>query len=85
MGDCPHDRDPDECEAMETNRAIECPSSHRPHAICRGALTRMLREGTPEQVVSDRSNVNSEVLEQHYDQRTERERIELRREFIKDL
>ena len=44
----------------------------------------MLREGTPEGVVSDRSNVSSDVLETHYDRRTERERMEVRREFLND-
>jgi hypothetical protein len=44
----------------------------------------MLRDGAPEQVVSDRSDVSGSVLEQHYDQRSERERMELRRDFLSD-
>jgi hypothetical protein len=44
----------------------------------------MLREGIPEQVVSDRSNVSPDVLDQHYDRRSERERMEVRREFLEE-
>lgn len=84
LTECPHERDPDTCEAMQTPRPNECPSSRSPHGIRRGALTRMLREGTPEGVVSDRSDVSPDVLDTHYDRRTERERMELRREFISD-
>jgi site-specific recombinase XerD len=80
--DCPHDEDPKTCEYMSYNTAGGCPSSRSPHGVRRGAMTRMLREGVPEEIVGDRSNSTKEVLEQHYDQRTERERMELRREFI---
>jgi len=45
----------------------------------------VLRDGTPGNVVSDRSNVSDDVLEQHYDRRTERERMEIREGFLKDL
>jgi len=85
VGDCPHDKDPSTCEYMDSRRASECPSSHSPHGIRRGALTRMLRNGTPEEIVGDRSNVSRDVLEQHYDRRTERERMELRRDLLEDL
>ncbi|MHC3378220.1 hypothetical protein [Haloarcula sp. H-GB5] len=45
----------------------------------------MLRQGTPEEVVGDQSNVSRDVLEQHYDRRTERERMELRRDLLEDI
>mgnify|MGYP000191635076 CR=1 FL=1 len=84
VADCPHDEDPTTCEYMTREGASQCPSSRSPHGIRRGALTRMLRQGTPEEVVSDRSNVSRDVLEQHYDRRSESERRELRRDFLED-
>jgi hypothetical protein len=47
--------------------------------------TEHLRNGTPQEVVSDRANVSNEVLDQHYDERTEREKMQIRREFIKEI
>jgi integrase len=84
VADCPHDEDPDDCPYMNRDRASECPSSRSPHGIRRGAITKHLRDGTPEEIVTDRCNVSSDVLEQHYDRRSEREKMELRREFLQD-
>jgi hypothetical protein len=39
----------------------------------------------PETVVGDRANVSQEVLDQHYDRRTDREKMELRRQYLDDL
>jgi len=39
----------------------------------------------PENVVGDRANVSKDVLDQHYDQRTERERMEQRRGYLDDI
>lgn len=81
---CPHDRDPETCEAMEPDLASRCPSSRSPHGVRRGSITTHLRDGVPEEVVSDRMNASKDILEQHYDKRTERERMEQRREFLTD-
>jgi hypothetical protein len=43
-----------------------------------------LRTATPEEIVSERSNASEDVLDQHYDERSEREKMELRREFVND-
>lgn len=83
-GECPHDRNPETCEAMTYSTAHECPSSRSPHGIRRGSITKHLRDGTPQDVVSDRANVSAEVLERHYDQRSEQEKMELRRRFLED-
>lgn len=84
-GECPHDRDPEDCVAMEHDRASECPSSVSPHALRRGGITRALNGDVPMRAVSDRANVSEEVLDQHYDQRTEREKMEQRREYLDNM
>lgn len=84
IGECPHEKDPETCEYMDRDNASGCPSSRSPHGVRRGSITSHLRDGTPEEIVSDRMNVSGDVLDQHYDQRTEREKMEVRREFIKD-
>lgn len=84
-GECPHDRDPDDCEATEHNAASRCPSSVSPHAIRRGSITHALNEEMPEKAVGDRANVSQEILEQHYDRRSEREKMEQRRDYLDEL
>ncbi|WP_345778664.1 tyrosine-type recombinase/integrase [Halobaculum magnesiiphilum] len=85
IGSCPHDQDPETCEWAVRDSRAGCPSSRSPHAIRRGAITHQLRNHVPQNVVEERSNVSGEVLEQHYDQRTEREKMEVRREFLDAL
>jgi site-specific recombinase XerD len=86
VGPCPHGEDPDTCQwTKNKNHAHGCPSTLSPHPVRRGAITRMLREGTPDAIVADRVNDSLDVLEKHYDQRTEREKMRVRRQFIQDL
>ena len=82
--DCPHGREPSTCEAMEYGKASKCPSSRSPHGVRRGSITKHLRDKTPLNIVTERMNVSKEVLEKHYDLRTEREKMEARRRFIRD-
>jgi len=83
--ECPHDRDPDECEATHRDAAFECPSSVSPHAIRRGSITHSLSSDMPENATADRANVSQAVLDQHYDRRTKREKMEQRREYLDNL
>jgi site-specific recombinase XerD len=80
-GECPHDKEPEECEYRNYDSLSECPSSLSPHPIRRGSITAALREGTPQEVVSDRMNVSADILDKHYDERSEREKMRVRREL----
>lgn len=81
---CPHDRDPDECRAARRRGyAYECPSSVASHAVRRGAVTSMLsNDDTPIKAVGDRVNAEVETLEKHYDARSEKSKMEKRRQFF---
>ncbi|PSQ54650.1 integrase [Halobacteriales archaeon SW_8_68_21] len=74
--ECPHDRDPDDCEAATTEaQAARCPSSVTPHPIRRGYITQLLRAGVPVEVVSDRCNVSPAIIDQHYDVRSKEDKM----------
>lgn len=85
-GECPHERDPDECSAaVNRTKAYECPSSRSPHAVRRGAITRMLSKDVPKIVVSDRASTSKDVLDKHYDERSERQKMSQRRDYLSDI
>ncbi|WP_254522648.1 hypothetical protein [Natrinema caseinilyticum] len=83
--ECPHDRDPDECEAIDVGHASNCPSSVTPHPIRRGYTTHLLQAGVPVDVVSDRCNVSPKVIDRHYDVRSEEDKMRQRREVLDEI
>ncbi|WP_123620019.1 site-specific integrase [Halorubrum sp. CSM-61] len=83
--ECPHDRDTTDCAALEKSGASRCPSSVSPHPFRRGAITHYLQSDVPETVVGDRANVTSDVIDQHYDQRSQKEKMEQRRGYLDDI
>lgn len=84
-GECPHNRDPEECDAAQAaHHASKCPSTRSPHPTRRGAISTMLREGVPKAVVADRADLSPDVLDEHYSTLTEDEKAERRREYLKD-
>lgn len=85
-GECPHDRDIDDCEAAQSSdSASKCPSSRPPYASRHGYITAMRRAGMPKALLSERCDVSEDVLDRHYDERDVEEKRELRREVLEKI
>lgn len=84
-GECPHDKDPTTCKYRQHSQRAGCPSSRSPHGIRRGSITNHLQTGSPQEVVSERANVSGDILDKHYDERTEREKMKIRRELLEGV
>jgi len=83
--ECPHDRDPETCEATHLDHASKCPSARSPHDVRSGRVTYYRREDVPRRVVEDRLNASEDVLARHYDRRSDREQAEQRSDYLPDL
>ncbi len=84
--ECPHHRSISSCDAAQMRSAAHgCPSSVSPHCIRRGAITHWLSSDVPDSVVSERANVSIGVIEDHYDRRTERKKMEQRRRYLSQV
>lgn len=85
-GECPVGRDMESCEAATRHdKYSTCPENLNPHAIRRGSITYHLLRDWPEGDVSERMNVSSKILQQHYDRRTDKEKLEQRRKNLSKL
>jgi site-specific recombinase XerC len=77
---CPHDRDPEKCEAAQKNNsAFKCPSSRAPHHIRTGYITDQKNRGVSADGIEQRCDVTPRVQKLHYDlpdDTEERERFE---------
>lgn len=84
LTECPHGREPtkDSCEAIPYPKAGKCPTSLAPHAIRKGSLTRDLSDDIPIETLSERADVTPRVLRQHYDKRSEKQKMEQRRNIL---
>lgn len=56
-----------------------------PHAIRRGSITHVLSQDVPAEVVGDRMNVSRDVLDKHYDKRSEDVKLEQRRGYLDNV
>jgi len=82
-GECPHDRDPDDCEAIEHGYESRCPSSRSPHPIRTGRVTHLRDQGWPPDVVGERVDATPETIRLHYDLPDKIRRMQTRRKYLK--
>lgn len=85
-GECPHDRDIEECRAAtDQTEASRCPSSMSPHTLRRGAVTYWLSREQPKHWVSSRADMSSQIIDRHYDGRDSKEQMEQRRGYLDNI
>jgi len=60
----------------------KCGGAVSPHAIRRGSITHFLSQDVPVEIVGDRMNVSRDVLDKHYDKRSEEVKLEQRRGYL---
>lgn len=84
-GTCPYNRDPETCEATNNDKAYECPGSLSCHPVRKGYITQNLRAGLPKFLLAERCNVDEDVIDKHYDHRTEQEKMEARNRMMEAL
>lgn len=83
-GECPHDRDPADCEALEHGFESRCPSSRSPHPIRTGAITGMRDRDWPPEVVAERVDATPETIRLHYDLPDQIRRMQNRRKYLNE-
>nr|WP_244605484.1 site-specific integrase [Halorhabdus rudnickae] len=79
---CPHDRDPEECEAAHYSQMSTCPSARSPHDVRSGRVTAHRLADEDRSLVSDRMDASEDILDKHYDRRSKRQKAEQRRRFF---
>ncbi|MEF8825272.1 MAG: hypothetical protein V5A34_01705 [Halapricum sp.] len=84
-GECPHDRNPETCEARELGHGSKCPSTMSPHRVRTGAITHHRDRSWPLQDLADRANTSEELIEATYDQPEEIIRGASRRDHLEKL
>jgi len=78
--ECPHDKNPQDCEFTNYQSAGGCPSSRSPHQVITGAITSMRNQGIPAEVVADRVNKQVSTIEKYYDKETDVQEMLKRRD-----
>jgi integrase len=82
--ECPHERDPETCEATTFLKMSTCPSSRSPHDARKARVTKYRNDGVPRAAVSDRLDASEDILDKHYDRASKREKADRRWEFFQE-
>jgi len=75
----------DSCPGCIDTDDRKWPEAVSPHAIRRGSITHYLAEDIPVEIIGDRMNVSRDVLDKHYDRRSEDLKLEQRREYLESV
>jgi len=62
--------------------ANKCSEAVSPYSIRRGSITHFLSQDVPVEIVGDRMDVSRDVLDKHYDRRSEGVKLEQRRGYL---
>ena len=82
-GECPHDREIEDCEAaQQKDLSQRCPSAVSMHPVRKGSITNHINEGWPKEKLSERVDVSVDVLTKHYDFRTAETKRQNREEYL---
>jgi len=82
--ECPHDRDPETCEATLFDKMSTCPSARSPHDARKARVTKYRNDGVPRAAVSDRLDASEDILDKHYDRASKREKADRRWRFFQE-
>ena len=83
---CPDDKVDYECDYhVNADKAGGCPFNLNPHAIRRGSLTYHLLRDWSKEDTGERADVSPAILEKHYDRRTDKEKLDQRRQNVRRL
>ncbi|WP_338728841.1 site-specific integrase [Haladaptatus sp. DJG-WS-42] len=81
--ECPGGRNPDVCEArQEHEQCATCPYNYHPHALRGASITHHLNDGWPVNNLSERVDASPEVINDHYDEPTDGDRLDRQWRFM---
>ncbi|WP_281195813.1 site-specific integrase [Halorubrum sp. F4] len=83
--ECPHDRDPDDCEARVHGQQSRCPSVRSPHKWRTGSVTWHRDRGWPPEEIAVKMATSVELVNSVYDQPEKLKRMSIRRQNLGKL
>ena len=83
--ECPHDRDPEDCEARVHGQQSKCPSVRSPHKWRTGSVTWHRDRGWPPEEIAVKMATSVELVNDVYDQPEKLKRMSIRRQHLDTL
>ena len=83
--ECPHGRDPEDCEARVHGQQSRCPSVRSPHKWRTGSVTWHRDRGWPPEEIAVKMATSVELVNDVYDQPEKLKRMSIRRQHLDTL